>query len=52
MNCIIGKDYPKPIVDHKEISKINIQKIQKAYAADKLRKGGSGKDDDEEEEEE
>lgn len=34
-NCIIGKDYPAPIVDHKEIHKINIDRIKKAYDANK-----------------
>jgi cryptochrome len=31
-NCIVGKDYPAPIVDHKEIHKVNIGRIKKAYA--------------------
>jgi len=31
-NCIIGKDYPAPIVDHKEIHKVNIGRIKQAYA--------------------
>ena len=30
--CIIGEDYPAPIVDHKEISKINIQRLKEAYS--------------------
>ncbi|CAF0961683.1 unnamed protein product [Brachionus calyciflorus] len=30
-NCIIGKDYPRPIVDHNIISKINISRMKKAY---------------------
>lgn len=30
--CIIGKDYPKPIVDHKEAIDINKSRMQKAYA--------------------
>ncbi|XP_028666189.2 cryptochrome circadian regulator 5 [Erpetoichthys calabaricus] len=29
--CIIGKDYPKPIVDHDTVSKKNIQKMKAAY---------------------
>ena len=30
-NCIIGKDYPAPIVDHASIHKVNIQRIRQAY---------------------
>ncbi|XP_013384158.1 cryptochrome-1-like isoform X1 [Lingula anatina] len=33
--CIIGKDYPRPIVDHGEISKVNIKKMAAAYALNK-----------------
>ena len=33
--CIIGKDYPKPIVDHKTISKENIGRIKAAFARNK-----------------
>jgi len=29
--CIIGKDYPEPIVDHKSASKANMDRIAKAY---------------------
>jgi cryptochrome len=29
--CIIGKDYPLPIVDHAHISKVNIEKMKKAF---------------------
>merc|ERR1712178_383952 len=32
VGCIIGKDYPKPMVDHSEISKINIGKMKESYA--------------------
>lgn len=31
--CIIGKDYPKPIVDHDKAMKENMEKMKKAYAA-------------------
>jgi hypothetical protein len=31
--CIIGKDYPKPIVDHATVSQANQAKMKKAYAA-------------------
>ncbi|XP_018586695.2 cryptochrome circadian regulator 5 [Scleropages formosus] len=30
--CIVGKDYPKPIVEHEVISKKNIQRMKMAYA--------------------
>ncbi|KAJ7996862.1 hypothetical protein DPEC_G00222920 [Dallia pectoralis] len=30
--CIVGKDYPRPIVDHEVISKKNIQRMKAAYA--------------------
>jgi cryptochrome len=29
--CIIGKDYPKPIVDHDEAKEINMQQMKEAY---------------------
>lgn len=32
-NCIIGKDYPKPIVDHSVVSKANMAKMKAAYEA-------------------
>jgi len=36
--CIIGKDYPEPIVDHGTIHKENIARMKKAYDADKARR--------------
>uniref|UniRef100_A0A1A7YGJ9 Cryptochrome 5 n=2 Tax=Nothobranchiidae TaxID=405002 RepID=A0A1A7YGJ9_9TELE len=30
--CIVGKDYPRPIVKHEEVSKRNIQRMKQAYA--------------------
>ncbi|XP_049573966.1 cryptochrome circadian regulator 5 [Syngnathus scovelli] len=30
--CIVGKDYPLPIVDHKVISKKNLNRMKSAYA--------------------
>ncbi|XP_046364932.2 cryptochrome-1-like isoform X1 [Haliotis rufescens] len=30
--CVIGKDYPKPIVDHDNVRKANIKKMAAAYA--------------------
>ena len=38
--CIIGKDYPKPIVAHDVASKANMAKMAEAYAAHK--EGGGG----------
>jgi len=34
--CIIGRDYPAPIVDHAEVVKLNVQKMKKAYAQGKV----------------
>lgn len=30
--CIIGRDYPKPIVEHEALSKRNIMRMKAAYA--------------------
>lgn len=30
--CIVGKDYPRPIVEHEVIHKNNIQRMKAAYA--------------------
>lgn len=30
--CIVGKDYPRPIVDHEVVHKNNIQRMKAAYA--------------------
>jgi len=35
LGCIIGQDYPKPIVNHDVVHKENIQKMKAAYAAGK-----------------
>ncbi|KAJ3693127.1 hypothetical protein LUZ60_012222 [Juncus effusus] len=35
-NCIIGKDYPKPVVDHEIASKECREKMGKAYSAQNL----------------
>jgi hypothetical protein len=40
-NCIIGQDYPKPIVDHKEMLARNKSRMAEAYALNK-----EGKADD------
>ena len=29
--CLIGKDYPKPIVDHDEAKELNLQRMKAAY---------------------
>lgn len=42
--CVIGQDYPKPIVDHDVISKKNIGRMKQAYAKKKQASGGG--DDD------
>ena len=42
--CIIGVDYPKPIVDHAVVSKENMGKMAKAYEAQKVAEGGGGKE--------
>ncbi|CAE7938220.1 UVR3 [Symbiodinium necroappetens] len=31
--CIVGKDYPKPIVDHETVCKANLERFKKALAA-------------------
>lgn len=38
--CIIGKDYPRPIVDHATISKENMGRMKAAYDAAKAAGGG------------
>ena len=30
--CIIGRDYPMPMVDHIKASQINIERIKQVYA--------------------
>lgn len=37
VGCIIGTDYPRPIVDHSEISKINIGRMKESYDLDRKR---------------
>lgn len=39
--CIVGKDYPKPIVEHDKIRKKNIERMAQAYNASKT-EGGAG----------
>ena len=36
--CLIGTDYPRPIVDHNAVSKENMGKMKAAYAAGKEEK--------------
>lgn len=38
---IIGKDYPEPIVEHKEISKSNMARMKAAYNAQKAAEAAS-----------
>ena len=40
--CVIGVDYPFPIVDHAVVSKENMGKMKAAYDAGKLAKEGGG----------
>ncbi|KAJ0181189.1 hypothetical protein K1T71_003274 [Dendrolimus kikuchii] len=30
--CVIGRDYPLPIVDHNKVSQVNIERIKQVYA--------------------
>ena len=39
--CIIGKDYPKPIVDHDIVRQQNISRMAAAYAKSKSGKSGN-----------
>merc|ERR1712083_601687 len=36
--CVIGKDYPSPIVDHKEAKEENMGRMKSAYEAHKRNK--------------
>lgn len=58
--CVIGKDYPRPIVDHAVVSKENIKKMAEAYEANRKNNNNSNEagarrnrqeDDDEEDDE-
>ena len=47
--CVVGVDYPAPVVDHAEASKANIAKMTAAYAANRASGGAGGEgggDDD------
>ncbi|XP_029952200.1 cryptochrome circadian regulator 5 [Salarias fasciatus] len=39
--CIVGQDYPRPIVEHEVISKTNIQRMKQAYAKSSQNKSES-----------
>ena len=41
--CIIGTDYPQPIVDHKTTSKANLDNFKKALHANRSAAKGAGK---------
>ena len=43
--CIIGTDYPQPIVDHKTTSKANLDNFKKALDANRSAAKGAGKDE-------
>ncbi|CAM9681506.1 unnamed protein product [Ectocarpus sp. 12 AP-2014] len=43
--CIIGKDYPKPIVDHADTSKANMAKMHDAYDAHQEAQAAESHDD-------
>ncbi|XP_071454618.1 cryptochrome-2 [Hetaerina americana] len=45
--CIIGVDYPKRIVIHETVSKLNIQRMSAAYKSNKQRLNAEDKDDKE-----
>ena len=47
--CVVGVDYPRPVVDHDVASKANMAKMAAAYAAHKAANGGGGGDDGEDE---
>jgi len=40
--CIIGQDYPRLIVKHEEVYKVNIAKMNAAYKNNKLNKAANG----------
>ena len=42
--CIVGQDYPLPIVDHQVVHKVNIQRIKAAYDAQPNKGHGTGAD--------
>lgn len=39
--CVVGEDYPAPVVDHAVVSKENIAKMKEAYAAARSGKKGA-----------
>ena len=39
--CVVGVDYPAPIVDHKVVSKRNMMWMKEAYARHRLKNGGN-----------
>eukprot|EP00741_Cyanophora_paradoxa_P025734 tig00000391_g24833.t1 len=40
--CVVGKDYPRPIVDHAAASKRNMGRMKDAFAAARAAAGGGG----------
>ena len=45
---IIGKQYPKPLVVHDTVMKVNMDRMTKAYAAAKAQAADDDDDDDDE----
>ncbi len=41
--CVIGKDYPMPMVDHDVVKKENLEKMKKAFDAHKKSQGNKNK---------
>merc|ERR1712087_339677 len=42
--CVVGKDYPMPVVDHEKVSKDNIARFKRALSSSKVSaSGGSAK---------
>lgn len=40
-HCIIGKDYPLPMVDHTHVSRINMERMRQVYKHLLLRSSGN-----------
>ena len=42
--CIIGVDYPKPVLKHEDVVKLNMTKMKAAFDANKAAKAGNAGD--------
>lgn len=40
--CVVGRDYPFPVVEHTAASRRNMERMKAAYAANKWVGGGGG----------